>query len=405
MKILIYMSSGFDINGPSNHLFQALIEDLLQANHDVVLIEKNSKGPNDDVPSSIKKHKKFKYFTVSGKTVKKNRFITRYISSIIYAYKSIKYLKINKDVDLVFIQSCPTAPFQVKFAKKYVGKPVVYNIQDMFPGSSIASGVMKNSIMKIFFYWFQKKAYRRADHITVISDDMKSKLMLQDVEKDKITTIVNWFDDNSVSEIPWDDNIFVKKFNLDKNKFYVQYAGTMGYVFDYKAIIHAAKILKHIIDIEFVMIGNGSQKECFINQANENELTNIKFIPYQNQSEISHVYSACNLCVIPLKKGVIGNSVPSKAGIVMACNRTIINSVDEDSSYYSMFNLNDIGVSVPNDDYDRLVRSIMDLYNDRPRLNQLNKRAYKYALENFTRSNNTMKYIHLFKNIIERREI
>lgn len=39
----------------------------------------------------------------------------------------------------------------------------------------------------------------------------------------------------------------------------------------------------------------------------------------------------------PLKEGVIGNSVPSKAALLMACRRVIINSVDIGSDYSDMF--------------------------------------------------------------------
>ena len=58
----------------------------------------------------------------------------------------------------------------------------------------------------------------------------------------KIFEIVNWFDDMTVQEISWEDNRFVKKYNLSEHKFYVQYAGTMGYVFDYEMVLTVAHL-------------------------------------------------------------------------------------------------------------------------------------------------------------------
>jgi glycosyltransferase involved in cell wall biosynthesis len=94
-------------------------------------------------------------------------------------------------------------------------------------------------------------------------------------------------------------------------------------------------------------------------------LDNIKFFPLEPQHMVSDVYSACSVCLIPLKRGIIGNSVPSKAGLLMACNRAIVNSVDEDSDYYRMFNDNEIGISASNNDPEAVVEAILELYNNK----------------------------------------
>ena len=122
------------------------------------------------------------------------------------------------------------------------------------------------------------------------------------VKEEKIHSIVNWFDDRSVHEVSWSENRFVNKYGLCKDKFYVQYAGTMGYVFDYKMVLNVAEKLKGYNDIEFHMIGEGSQKESFIKEAKERELSNIVFFPLEPQHMVSDVYSACSICLIPLKR-------------------------------------------------------------------------------------------------------
>lgn len=62
---------------------------------------------------------------------------------------------------------------------------------------------------------------------------------------------------------------------------------------------------------------------------------------------VPHVYSACSVCLIPLPKGVIGNSVPSKAGLLMACHRVIVTSADEGSEYNKMFEREKLVLLVP----------------------------------------------------------
>lgn len=403
MVILMYMSSGFDTHGPSNHLLKALMEDLLDSGHHIKLIENITGGENPYIPKSLEENPNFEYSYITTKKVLKNAFIKRYINYVRFAMRSIKLLKKYRDVDVVFVQSCPSAPFQVSFAKRYVKKPIVYNVQDVFPGSSIAVGVMPNKLMQKFFSSFHKIAYRKADRITVISEDMKQKILDQGVSENKMHTIVNWYDNKSVHEVATANNRFIKKYDLDLNKFFVQYAGGMGQVFDYKMIISVAEILKDYVDIEFQMIGQGSLKDAFIKLATEKNLTNIKFYPLEPQDMVSDVYSACNISIIPLIRGVIGNSVPSKAALLMACKRPIINSIDEDTDYYNMFNDNNIGVSVSNNNPEKVAEAIFDLYMNKDKVKILAENAYEFGAKYYSRPFNTNKYNELFLSLGEKK--
>jgi colanic acid biosynthesis glycosyl transferase WcaI len=401
MKLLFVLNSGFDTYGPSLHLYKALFEDLLIAGHRVHLLQSVSTRKDPVVPESIEHHPNFSYELIPITITDKHHFTRRYLAGVLYSYRAIKYLKKQKGFDVVHVQSCPWAPFLVSNVKKVVGIPTLFNIQDMFPGSSIASGVMTRKWMQKFFYNFQRIAYKKADVITVISEDMKIRLVNQCVPTEKVKVIVNWYDDRSVSEIPWEENLFVKKYNMTRDKFYVQYAGTMGFVFDYKMVLEVATRLKKYDDIVFQMIGFGSQYDDFIVAANENKLDNIVFYPLEPQPMVPHVYSACSICFIPLKREIIGNSVPSKAGLLMSCRRVIVNSVDEWSDYYKMFEREDIGLSASNLDPESVTNCILKLYNDRELIVHYANNAQAYGKAYYSRTVNTSLYEQLYKSMIK----
>lgn len=401
MKLLFVLNSGFDTYGPSLHLYKALFEDLLSAGHRVHLLESISTRKDPVVPSSIECNPNFTYELVPLKVAKKNHFVRRYLYGVTYSLRMRKYLRKCKDYDVVHVQSCPWAPVIVSIVKNTLKLPTVFNVQDMFPGSSIASGVMRNKLMQRFFYAFQKVAYRKADIISVISEDMKRKVVEQGISESKVKVIVNWYDDTFVKEIPWDDNLFVKKYQMDRSKFYVQYAGTMGFVFDYNMVIKVAKALIGYKDIEFQMIGFGSQYNDFIEAAKRESLSNIKFYPLEPQPMVPHVYSACSICFIPLKRGIIGNSVPSKAGLLMSCRRVIVNSVDEDSDYYNLFEKEQIGLSASNLDPKSVTDCILALYNDRDLLNKYANNAQIFGKQYYSRSVNTVLYENLYKSMVD----
>lgn len=399
MKIFYFFSGGFDHHGPSNHLMYAKISKALELGNEVFMICSKVTYGDPMIPVEWKNNPLFKYEAVYQMTPAKNQFMKRYYSLAKYAWDCRKYLKLARDYDVMFIQSSAAAPFTVSIAKHYGKIPAVWNIQDMFPGSSIANGVMTKRWMQKFFYAFQKIAYRKADKITVISEDMKKSVVEQGVSPDKVEVILNWYNDQIVHEVPWEENRFVKEQNLSKDIFYVQYAGTVGYNCDYKAFLYIANRLKDEPRIRIQIIAFGSQYQQLKDEAKARGLTNIDFLPIQPQGMVSDVYSACSVCYIPLKPGVIWNSVPSKAGLLMACKRPVINSVDAESWYYKDFNENNVGISVPNTDYEASVKAIRYLFENPGECKAMGLRAYEYGKKTYASTPHLMHYLDVYKSI------
>lgn len=400
MKIL-FLASTFRKQNPSWHLMKALMEDVLAAGISIHAVQRTYENPQmPPFPDTILNHENFSYSEVLCEAVDKKAFVKRYLESMGYAWKMRKHIRRNNDYDMIFLQSSITSFFTLCYARHFAKKrPVIFNSQDMFPGSAIANGSMPKKWMQRIFYAMQRYAYKKATIVTAISEDMKLKLIEQGVPEEKIRVIVNWYDDAAVKEVSWENNRFVKKFELSKDKFYVQYAGTMGTNFNPDVVLDVAERLKAYSDIEFQMIGNGVRREKFEKYAQERGLDNIVFYPLQPQDMVSDVYSACGVCIIPLKGGVIGNSVPSKAGLLMACRRVIVNSVDRGSDYGEMFERERIGFSADITDAEKLAKDILYLYENPQVREEYANRAKEYGAKEYSRTVNTKKYIELFEGL------
>lgn len=404
MKIFFFITSSMEKPSPSWHLMKALLEDTLAAGISVHAVQRHfSDSKLPPFPETILNHPLFSYSQTKDRTVAKTDFVGRYLNGISYSIKARKHYKEHNDFDMVFVQSAPTSLYYILTAKHFAKKrPVLYNSQDMFPGSAVANGSISFKWMQKIFYGLQKIAYRKADIITAISEDMKLKLLEQGVPENKIKVIVNWYDDQAVHEIPWEENRFVKKYNLSPDKFYVQYAGTMGTNFNPDIILQVAEILKGKKDIEFQMIGEGVRKTKFEADAKARGLDNIVFYPLQPQDLVPDVYSACSVCIIPLKEGVIGNSVPSKAGLLMACGRVIVNSVDNGCDYGEMFEREKIGFTAGTNDAEKLAEDIVYLYEHPDERQGYGVRAKEFGRKEYSRSVNTQKYIDLFFEVVNK---
>ena len=403
MNILYFASVDFyQKPNPSFHLMHSMITDLLESKNKINYVGLALEGIEQHIPIEFINNPNFSY-NLDMPNTKKSSFVKRYIDGIKYAVAAKKYIKkMINDSDVIFIQSSPTALYNISVVKRFAkdSKKIIYNVQDMFPGSSIASGVMPQKWMQIVFSSLQKIAYRKSDIIVAISDDMKDKLIEQGVPNEKIEVIVNWFDDRTVLEVSWDKNRFVKIANMDKEHFYVQYAGTMGYVFDYHMIIKVAEILQDDSKIIFQMIGEGSQKQEFVKTVKEKQLNNIVFLPLQPQDMVSDVYSACSTCIIPLKHGVIGNSVPSKAGLLMACKRSIVTSTDKGSKYNSMIKDNGIGFAFGDNEPEKMAEAILKLSENTELCKHMGIKGYEFGHKLYSRAENMKKYLDLFERML-----
>lgn len=399
MKILFITAEGFDTPNPNNQMAEVMIRGFLDNGYIVHLIQSRRKRINPDIPASLFGRSNFFCDTIDRAVIEKSNFIRRYLNDMKYAFTAMRYWKRVKNADVIYLQSNPTIIYSMVLLKLFKRLPIVYSIYDVFPGHAYDIGVIKSKLVYNILRILQKPCYRMASRITVLSEDMKEKVIMQGADANKVFIVPAWFDDKTIQEIPRDKNRFILKYNIPDDKFYVQFAGTVGYVFNYLTVIELAKRLKRYNEIVIQIIGDGNVKQKFIEEAIKLGLDNIVFYPLQPVEMVSDVYSACNVCIIPLQKGVIGNGVPSKAPILMACKRVIVNSVELNSYYARMFQDNDMGISVDIEDYDGLAEAIISLYQSPETINRMTQNAYKFVKSNFTSTLSICKLMKIFDEI------
>ena len=390
---------GFDTPGPNNQMAEVMLNDFLDNGYEVHLVQSRRKRIFPDIPESLENKTGLTVDIVDRKVIDKTNFIKRYLDDVLYAFSAMKrWIKV-KDADVVFLQSNPTVLFPMLLLKLFKRLPILYCIYDVWPGHAYDIGVVKSKVLYNIFRLLNKPCYKMASAMSVLSEDMRDKVIAEGAKPEKVYIVPAWFDVKTAREVPEEENKFIKKYNIPTDKFYVQFAGTVGYVFNYKTIIELAKRLNGEENIVIQIVGDGNVKDKFVAEVEALGLKNIEFYPLQPIDIVSDVYSACNLCIIPLQKGVIGNGVPSKAPILMACNRVIVNSVELDSYYARIFKDNNMGVAVDISDYDGLAQAIKELYYSPEKVKIMAENAHKYGAENYSSTSSTKKFMDVFEKI------
>lgn len=305
--------------------------------------------------------------------------------------------------DFIFTGSGPaTQGVIVGLAKKLTNKKVIYNLQDIFPDSLVTSGICnKDSILMKMGYKMEKFIYKNVDHIITVSEDMKNNIVRKGTSVDKISVILNWIDINKVRSVEINDNKLYKEFELSKDRFHIVYAGNLGKVQGVEVILEAAEQLLYNKQIHFVIFGNGSEENKLKSIAEKKKLDNISIFPLQSSDRVSEVYSLGDICIISCKAGTGKSGMPSKTWTIMAAERGIIASFDENSELSRTIKDADCGICVKAEDYNRLAEAIIYAYNNRDKVEKWGNNARQYVEDNASKDVAVDKYITTIASILQ----
>lgn len=306
-----------------------------------------------------------------------------------------------KKYDVAFIDSTP--PIQglkmplIKWLRK---KPTVYNVQDIFPDSLVGTGLTKKgSLIWEIGRIVEKITYKYSDKIIVISEDFKKNLLAKGVPEDKIVVVYNWVDQNAVVDIPREKNKLFDKYNIDREKFYIEYSGNIGLTQNMDMLLEVMKELKvSHPDIGLVLVGEGAYKAQVEEIVKRDKLTNVTMIPFQPYEDISHVFSLGDAGLVISKPGVGANSVPSKTWSIMSASRPVLANFDE-NELKDILAGNECGIFTKAGDKEAFKQSIIKLYENCDLCKKYGTNGRKFVMDNLTREVGTQKYVDVITEV------
>src|SRR5690606_36203523 len=97
-----------------------------------------------------------------------------------------------------------------------------------------------------------------------------------------------------------DGKAFRNRHNLN-GRFVVLYAGAHGMSNDLQVLLQAAGLLRENPLIQFVLIGDGKEKQALIRQAEGMKLDNVLFLPPAPKDQMDEVFAGSDACIAILK--------------------------------------------------------------------------------------------------------
>ena len=207
--------------------------------------------------------------------------------------------------------------------------PWVMEVRDIWPESIVAVGAMEKSRVIRWLEKIEIMLYKSAKKVIVVTDSFKLDLQEKGVNPSKIFVVKNGVQLDSFIPMAKNQEL-IAKLGL-QNKFIIAYFGTHGMAHKLDFILRSAKNVKDSC-IQFLIIGDGAEKENLLKLHLELELENVLMLPSVSKSEIRDYLSIIDVALVTLKKSkTFKNVIPSKIFENAAMSKPILLGVEGES--------------------------------------------------------------------------
>jgi colanic acid biosynthesis glycosyl transferase WcaI len=366
-----------------------LCENLVRLGHQVTIITTVPNYPSGRVPAEWRRKGKLLWkslengvevIRVAQPSLDASRLWLRMIQYICYQIGAT-WAGLGKKYDVVIAGSSSlTAWLPFAFLVVLRRKPAMYSVADVYPKVGITLGIFRHKPVIAMVSSMELFCLNNAAVVRILSDSFRSDLREMGVPDEKMVLVYDWVDTDLVHPLPR-DNAFAREHSL-VGQFVVLYAGNLGLSQGLEHVLSAAETLKEHQDISFVFVGDGATRERLVAEAEQRQLKNVKFIPFQPRPRLPEVLASADVSLVSLQHGIGFSSLPSKTLSILSSGRPLIVSIDEGSDTWNLIQKAGAGLCIPPENPAALVEAILTLKSDQELCDRFGRNGRIWAENN-----------------------
>jgi colanic acid biosynthesis glycosyl transferase WcaI len=260
--------------------------------------------------------------------------------------------------------------------------PFIYNVQDIYPDVPVRAGQLRNPAAIRALAAVEAFMYRRAAHITVISQEQRKVLENKRVPPAKVSVIPNFVDTSLIRPLAR-DNAVSRRLGL-QDKFVVAHAGNLGYAYDFDSLLQVAARLRADRNILFLIIGEGVRRNQLEQTIEREQLDNVRLLPFQPESDLPLLRASVDVQLSLYAAGAAQSSLPSKIYEIMASGRPAIVSAERGTDLFDLISTAGCGMTIDPESPAQLYAAVIRLYQDREHAALLGERGRAAAVRSFS---------------------
>ncbi|MEN8124594.1 MAG: WcaI family glycosyltransferase [Bacteroidota bacterium] len=307
-------------------------------------------------------------------------FIKRIFHIIDFTLGSTFNTKKIKQTDIVLsvIPFTSSAWLGKNLAKRINAKHWIH-IQDFEFDVALESGISSNnSLMKFLskrLFNFERKLLDSADIVSTISYGMIEKLKKK--SNSKTYYFPNWIDNDTI------DPLKAKQHNyMSGDKFKILYSGNIGAKQDWSLFLRVTDYFKENDQIEFIIVGNGSNKHKLIEQTKG--FKNVKHFDPVPLKELNNLLCSADLHLLFQKGDVVDTVMPSKVLGMMASEVPSLVTGNQNSEVAKLFKLYNLGYFYKSSDFRLVTKKIKNMIFKKEEGLEIGKHAREHVISSFS---------------------
>ena len=274
--------------------------------------------------------------------------------------------------------------------------PVVYDIQDMWPDTLQATGMLNNPRILSFIGKVCQWVYRRAAALVVLSPGFKELLVRRGVPEEKVSVIYNWCDAQALSGASAKMPVAMSGY------FNIIFAGNMGKAQALYAVLEASKIVAHQNSlVQFVFIGGGVELDSLKKYAVSAGINNVIFLPRLPIQEIGAVLKSADVLLVHLRDDSLFEiTVPSKTQAYMAVGKPLLMAVRGDAA--KLVEDAKCGLLAEPENPDSIAKAVLNFAAmQKHELDSMGKRGSEFYQKNLSIKIGAKNFVDIFEKIRE----
>ena len=383
-----------EVGAPQNRIFE-FSKKLKEFGHEVTILTALPNYPRGEIFEEYRGKRVvleeidgIKIVRTNIYATKSKSFIKRLINYFSFTFSSVfQGVKYIGNQDVIITESPPLfLGWSGYVLSKLKKAKFVFNIADLWPESAVKLGVLSNKVFIKMAIWLEEFCYKKASAITCQTQGIVDDIIDRGFNKTKVHLVTNGVDTELFKKEERDEE-FRKSIGIN-SKFALCYAGIHGIAQGLEVIITVAEIVKDKEDIQFVFVGDGSEKQDLINMVKEKKLNNVTFLPLQPKANMPKIVASMDAAIIPLKRlQLFEGALPSKMFETLSAEVPIIMAVKGEAE--RLINNAQAGIVVEPENPQEIAEAVIKLYNDKELRNTLGKNGRKYVKEHYDRNNIT----------------
>ena len=299
--------------------------------------------------------------------------------------------------DVIYVYQLPTLAFAAVLIKMLFGTAVVFDIQDLWPDSLRATGMMRSEGQLRAVGHALDWIYARVSAIVVLSPGFAKALVTRGVQASKIRLIYNWCDEAALMSPESADASAMP----GPEFFTIVFAGNLGKAQSLCTVLDAAAMLaKTARRIRFVFIGGGVELPELRARAEAEQLHNVVFIPRVPMNQVGAYLRAADAVLVHLKRDPLFEiTIPGKTQAYMAMGKPILMAVKGDAA--ELVRISECGVEAEPGNPKSIAQAAVYLASlDRSELKEMGARATRYYRDNLSLEVGAKRFAEVFESVL-----